>query len=138
MRLTLSEKLETIKVLDTEVIELIEDEGAVVSEIEQADDYKDRVFRALFRIDQITKPPPSPACLQHWSKAVKLTSIDRRRWGLSMKSLSHHNLVLGTDAAAVYSPTWVGPATWRRNVDEMEDISEWPARCHSTQLLFRQ
>lgn len=66
MRLTLSEKLETIKVLDTEVIELIEDEGAVVSEIEQADDYKDGVFRALFRIDQITKPPPpSPACLQH-------------------------------------------------------------------------
>lgn len=58
MRLTLNEKLETIKALDSEVIELIDDD-TVADEIEQADGYKESVFNALIRIDQITKTPPT-------------------------------------------------------------------------------
>ena len=59
LRLTLSEKLETIKALDSEVIELIEEEEALVNEMEQADDYKEGVFQALIRIDRTTKAPPT-------------------------------------------------------------------------------
>ena len=59
LRLTLNEKLETIKALDIEVIELIVEEEALAGEIEQADDYKEGVFRALIRIDRITKAPPA-------------------------------------------------------------------------------
>ena len=57
LRLTLNEKLETIKALDTEVIELIEDD-TLAEEIEQADGYKESVFNALIRIDRSTKSPP--------------------------------------------------------------------------------
>ena len=59
LRLTLNEKLETIKALDTEVVEYIEGEEALASEIEQADDYKQGVYRALIRIDRITKAIPT-------------------------------------------------------------------------------
>jgi hypothetical protein len=58
LRLTLNEKLETIKALDSEVIELIDDDS-LVDEIEQADHYKESVLSALVRIDRITKAPPT-------------------------------------------------------------------------------
>ena len=63
LRLTLNEKLETIKGLDSEVIELSEDEEALVSEIEQGDGYKDIVFNALIRVDRIMKAPPARGSL---------------------------------------------------------------------------
>ena len=59
LRLTLNEKLEIIKALDTEVIDLIDDEEALASEIEQADGYKEGVFQALIKIDRVTKAPPA-------------------------------------------------------------------------------
>ena len=59
LRLTLNEKLEIIKALDTEVIDLIDDEEALANEIEQADGYKEGVFQALIRIDRVTKAPPT-------------------------------------------------------------------------------
>ena len=64
MRLTLNEKLETIKALDSEVIELIEDDDTLAGEIEQADDYKESVFNALIKIDRITKPTPTRPLLE--------------------------------------------------------------------------
>ena len=59
--LTLNEKLETIKTLDSEVIDLIEDEETLAAEIEQADDYKESIFSALIKIDRVVKAPP-PRC----------------------------------------------------------------------------
>ena len=58
LRLTLNEKLETIKALDSEVIELIDDD-TLADEIEQADSYKESIFNALLKIEQITKAPPT-------------------------------------------------------------------------------
>ncbi len=54
LRLTLNEKLETIKALDSEVIELLDDD-ALAEEIEQADGYKESVYDTLIRIDRVTK-----------------------------------------------------------------------------------
>ena len=59
LRLTLNEKLETIKVLVSKVIDLIEDDEALASEIDQADDYKESIFNALIRIDRIVKASPT-------------------------------------------------------------------------------
>ena len=59
LRLTLNEKLETIKALDSEVIELIEDEGTLATEIEQADDYKESIFGTLIKVDRVMKAPPT-------------------------------------------------------------------------------
>ena len=47
LRLTLNEKLETIKALDSEVIELIEDDDILAGEIEQADDYIQPLYPGL-------------------------------------------------------------------------------------------
>ena len=49
-----------IKALDSEVIELIEDEEALDTDIEQADGYKETVYRALIKIDRVIKSS-SPA-----------------------------------------------------------------------------
>ena len=60
LRLALNEKLETLKALDAEVIELIEDDS-VVTDIERADEFKETVFSSLLSIDRILErlqPPP--------------------------------------------------------------------------------
>ena len=65
LKLTLEEKLGTLKLLDGEIVELIEEE-ALATEIEQADDFKSEIYAALVRIDKalkLTTPlaPPTPA-----------------------------------------------------------------------------
>ena len=61
LKLTLEEKLGTLKLLDGEIVELI-DEDALATEIEQADDYKSEIYAALVRIDKALKlaTPPAP------------------------------------------------------------------------------
>ena len=77
LRLTLSEKLEVIKALDSEVIELIEDEEALATEIDQADGYKETVYSALIKIDRVIKasapagtPPPALAAVNRATPTV--------------------------------------------------------------------
>ena len=60
--LKLKEKLETLKLLVSEIVELTPEEG-LVKEIEQADEYKENVYRALTGIDKFhaaTSAPASP------------------------------------------------------------------------------
>ena len=54
LRLSLNEKFETIKVLDAEVIDLIDGDG-VVDDIERADEFKESVFSSLLSIDRLIK-----------------------------------------------------------------------------------
>ena len=58
-QLTLKEKLETIKKLDAEIVDLIDDETVLTEEIEQADGYKETVFSALLKADKLLKDPPT-------------------------------------------------------------------------------
>ena len=51
LKLTLEEKLGTLKLLDSEIVELTE-EDSLTTEIEQADDYKSEIYAALVRIDK--------------------------------------------------------------------------------------
>jgi len=85
----LKEKFETIKALDTEVIDLIEgEESAVADEIEQADGYKETILACLVKIDKlleavvttphtasVTVPSASP------SAQVKLPKLQLRSFG---------------------------------------------------------
>ena len=55
LRLALNEKLEVIKALDTEVIELIQDDR-LDTDIERADEFKEIIFSTLLSVDHLLKP----------------------------------------------------------------------------------
>ena len=55
LKLSLDKKLSTLKELDREILELVED-GAVKDEIEQADTYKEKVYAATVNIDKHCTP----------------------------------------------------------------------------------
>ena len=58
LQMTLKE-LETIKNLDAEIVDLIDDETILTEEIEQADGYKETLFSALLKADKLLKDPPT-------------------------------------------------------------------------------
>ena len=60
LKMSLTEKLETLKVLDSEIAELIDDEGSLTTKIDAADSFKEGIFAALIRIDKILTPAPEP------------------------------------------------------------------------------
>jgi len=57
LKLTLNEKLEVIRTLDAEVIELIEEEEALTNEIQQADTYRESIHSYLLRIEAALGTP---------------------------------------------------------------------------------
>ncbi len=56
---TLEQKLETLKGLDTEIIELTPEE-TLDDEIQQADDYRERIYEALTRIKRAEPTATAP------------------------------------------------------------------------------
>ena len=63
LKLSLQEKLETLKLLDGEIIDLIE-EDHLVEEIEQADGFKEGIYSAMVKIDSqrsTAQAIPNPA-----------------------------------------------------------------------------
>ena len=69
---TFNEKLETIKTLDSEVIELIENEETLAAEIEQAENYKESIFSALIG------PAPAMFSNARWNSASRRPTSDPR------------------------------------------------------------
>ena len=59
LQLTLKEKLETIKSLDAEIVDLIDNETVLTEEIEQAGGYKETLFSALLKTNKLLKDPPT-------------------------------------------------------------------------------
>lgn len=56
LKLTLTEKLETLKKFDSEIIELTP-EGDLESEIQQSDEYRERIYAALTRVNKAAASP---------------------------------------------------------------------------------
>ena len=78
LRLSLSKKLETLKLLDSEIIELTEDDD-LVDEIDQADGYKENVYHAITRIDKVLRTtPPAAAVPEPLATAEPLAATTRR------------------------------------------------------------
>ena len=84
LKLSFQEKLETLKLLDGEVLGLV-DEGGLTSEIEQADDFKEGIYTAVIKIDKIVnrailptpdRPAETPTTVPSWSSdRVKLPKL---------------------------------------------------------------
>ena len=92
LKLSLQEKLETIKHIDGEILDLIE-EDKVATEIEQADSFKEGIYASMIRIDECTMaravsatPPVPPPSDPHAS-----TSRDRDRVKLPKLTLRQFN-----------------------------------------------
>ena len=60
LRLTLKENLEVIRTLDSEVIELIEEGEALITEIQQAGEYRESIHSYLLRIEVALGPATPP------------------------------------------------------------------------------
>ena len=69
LRLTLKEKLEVLKQLDKEIVELLESEEDIVTEIDSSDQFNQCVYEALVSID-------------HWEVANKSKASSPSRGGL--------------------------------------------------------
>ena len=69
LRLTLKEKLEVLKQLDKEIVELLESEEDIVTEIDSSDQFNQRAYEALVSID-------------HWEVANKSKDSSPSRGGL--------------------------------------------------------
>ena len=62
LRLTLKEKLDTIRKLDAEIVDLIDDKIKIAEEIEQADGYKETLMlKADELLSDTPTAPPTPA-----------------------------------------------------------------------------
>ena len=59
LTVTLKEKVETLKKLDAEIAELIEEEAAMIDEIEQADDFIQSLYPALLKAEKLLKAAPT-------------------------------------------------------------------------------
>ena len=58
LKLTLTEKLEVLRLLDREVLDLVEEE-VVAEEIELSNEFKESIYAALVKIERALAPPPS-------------------------------------------------------------------------------
>ena len=78
LKLSLQEKLETLKLLDGEILGLI-DEGELTSEIEQADAFKEGIYTAVIKIDKRVNRVslPTPEHSAEIPSAVVPRSSDR-------------------------------------------------------------
>ncbi len=56
LRCSLEEKLETLKLLDAEILDLVEDEEALTDEIEQADEFKSAIYTAIIKAEKKNQP----------------------------------------------------------------------------------
>ncbi len=89
LRLTLREKLDTIKTLDAEIVDAIDDETELTREIERADAYREEtLFSALIKADKLLEatptvaPPPvvTPPTGTTRSNLVRLPKLQIRRF----------------------------------------------------------
>ena len=58
LKITLSEKLDTIKALDTEILDLLDKDDEIATEIEKSDDYKEEIYMVIGRISTAIRDPP--------------------------------------------------------------------------------
>ena len=98
LKLSLQEKLEVLRQLDAEILELTDEEG-LVDEIEQADLFKEGIYTALVRIEKATAiaatpiAPPTPGTPPTTPRASTETPTEpiERRVKLPKLSLKSFN-----------------------------------------------
>ena len=116
MKCSLNEKLETLKRLDGEILELTEDDK-VVEEIEQADSFKEDIYRALVRLEPFIGAtplvPPSESCMT----APTLVEHRVRLPKINMKSF-HGDLT-------TWTPFWDSYASSVHDTPTLSDVDKF-------------
>ena len=90
LKLTLSEKLDVLKGLDAEIIEMTPEDG-LEDEIGQSDEYKERLYDALTRINKAIGPAPSTMAPSMETRSAEPTLDRTARVKLPKLSLPHFN-----------------------------------------------
>ena len=91
LRLALNEKLETIKVLDAEVLDLIDVEGEIAAEIAEADEYKEQIYTELNRISIAVRVPAASTAVSAPPTAAPTTATPLSRVRLPKLQLRSFN-----------------------------------------------
>lgn len=90
--LRLKEKYETIKTLDMEIINLIDNETDLTDEIERADGYKEGIFSALIKADQLLDTPATTSIAARGTPTATATPAERTKsMRLPKLQLRHFN-----------------------------------------------
>ena len=77
LKLSLEEKLSTLRRLDSEILDLTE-EDALEDEIQQADEYNARVYSAMVRLKTTLESEPPPAVTPPTAPTRTVTPPERR------------------------------------------------------------
>ena len=77
LRITLNEKLDTIKTLDAEIVDLIDHKGELAEEIEQADTYKETLYGCVLKVERFLSDA-SPTADALPTSASRIPSTDTR------------------------------------------------------------
>ena len=91
LRITLKEKLDTIKTLDAEIVELIKDEGGLADEIEQADGYKETLHECVLKVDRFLNATPPDVSAPTIAAATPPTDVRINRIKLPKLQLRSFN-----------------------------------------------
>ncbi len=83
----LEDKLETLKLLDGEVVEATPEEG-IEDEIQQADEYNERLYSSLSKINNALKPPPMHATVRATSRSPEAGAGSQRQAKVKLPKLS--------------------------------------------------
>ncbi len=78
LNLSLQEKLETLKVLDGEVLDLVEEES-LADEIEQADLFKEGIYAAMINIEKRCATPPTTGPVEPTSGLTRAETLPTPR-----------------------------------------------------------
>ncbi len=121
LKLILTDKLETLKRLDSEIVELTPEDG-LVEEIEQADGYKEDVYRALTGIERglgdERKLPITETSMKHvWHDSAALRESKVKLPKLSLPRFSGN--------ITKWTPFWDSYESAVHNNDGLTDIDKF-------------
>ena len=95
LKLTLNEKLETLRKLDDDIVDLTEDETALEEEICLADSFKECIYATEINIDRVTIAPPivaAPRELEHSFSRHEIASPRVKLPKLTLRSFTGDKL----------------------------------------------
>ena len=120
LKLTLNEKLETLRKLDDDIVDLTEDETALEEEIGLADSFKECIYAAVINIDRVTIAPPfvaAPREMEH--------SFSRYEIATPCVKLPKLTLRLFTGDITKWTTFWECYESAIHNNEELSDIDKF-------------
>ena len=123
LKMSLEEKLDTLKTLDNEVVDLIEEEAAL-EEIEQVDKFKQSIYAVMIKIKDLATAPPTSCCGLH---PLRSRSTRGRRMGISRVKLPKLILRVFNEDLTNWTRFWDSYESATHNNGKMVISRETPA-----------